>query len=150
VEVRRRPIKDLDGQIRQGNENLVLLPHDRLAGVVATIRGWEQERGHLVGGLEALERGTDLADAEAETAAAEAALWRLREGLENDDATPAATSLREMVSKGELFWEHKPRGAHTVSVFCRGLVSLRADEQVSGLVASATAAVTTGCTRPVG
>jgi DNA invertase Pin-like site-specific DNA recombinase len=48
-------VKALDKKIDRANENLAVLPKDRLPGVVAKVRAWEKERAASAGRLAALE-----------------------------------------------------------------------------------------------
>jgi hypothetical protein len=101
----RRQIEALDRDIAQGNINLARLPEDRLAGVVATIRGWEKERDTLQARLGELESGTG----ESQHALAEARkqLWRLRDALEGGNLEAQAAVIREVVSRIEVHFKHE-------------------------------------------
>jgi hypothetical protein len=97
-------IAALDRDIAQGNINLARLPEDRLAGVVATIRGWEGEKAGLEARLKELETGTSQEQAILDRARRQ--LWRLREGLETGDQEAQAAVIREVASKVEVRFEH--------------------------------------------
>jgi hypothetical protein len=96
----RGKIAALERDIAQGNINLARLPEDRLAGVVATIRGWEGEKTGLETRLKELETGTSQQQVVLDEARRQ--LWRLREGLEGDDREMQAAVIREVVSKIEV------------------------------------------------
>jgi hypothetical protein len=130
----RAKAADLDSKIRQGSERLAVVPLDMVQALSETIRRWKAERDAVARELDDLERVPDMGEAEREVDAAEAYLWQLREGLENDDPVVLRAVLREMVSKVELWWEHRPRGPHTVSTLSRGLIHVRADEEIVRLV----------------
>jgi hypothetical protein len=51
----RKEVAALDAKVARGNENLALLPKDRLPAVVAKVRAWENERKALAERLAALE-----------------------------------------------------------------------------------------------
>jgi DNA invertase Pin-like site-specific DNA recombinase len=139
----RRQVVELGRKIDKGNENLALLSPDRIAGVEAKIRAWEQERDRLAREAEALEQGPDTGALERGIDAAEALLWKLREALTSAEPAAVRAVLRELVSRIELEWEPRPKKsnpAKTTYVFRRGLIYLRTDDDVSKLVKSATAA----------
>jgi DNA invertase Pin-like site-specific DNA recombinase len=139
----RARVAELGRQIDRGNENLALLPRDRIPGVVAKLRAWEAERDRLAAEAEALERGPDVASLERSIDAAEALLWRLRDALTSAEPAAVRAVLRELVTRIELAWEPRPKKsnpAKTTYVFSRGLIYLRVDDDVSKLVTSATAA----------
>jgi site-specific DNA recombinase len=142
----RQQIEALGRQINQGNENLALLPPDRLPGVIALLREWEAERERLKAQLADVQRGPDVDAAEREIAGAEALLWQLREALQSADPALVRAALREVVSKIELHWEPRPKKsnpAKTTWVFTRGLIHVPVDEEMFKLVNPATAGLTT-------
>jgi hypothetical protein len=100
----KKQIGALERDIAQGNVNLARLPEDRLAGVVATIRGWEKERDGLANHLRELETGASQQKEILDEARRQ--LWRLREALEGDDEEAQATVIREVVSKIEVRFTH--------------------------------------------
>jgi DNA invertase Pin-like site-specific DNA recombinase len=105
IERLRQQIGALEHDIAQGNVNLARLPEDRLAGVVATIRGWEGERDTLRARLGELENGSDESRHVLDEARKQ--LWRLREALEGDDEEMQAAVVREVVSKIEMRFTHE-------------------------------------------
>jgi site-specific DNA recombinase len=96
---------ELAKDVAQGNVNLARLPADRLAGVVAQVRAWEGERAGVLARLKELEDGGT--EAKAILAEARRQLWRLREGLVNDDEEVQAAVVREVVSKAEVQFTHE-------------------------------------------
>jgi DNA invertase Pin-like site-specific DNA recombinase len=121
----RKLARKLSGQVERGNRNLALLPADRLPGVVAQIRAWEQERDKALARLDDLGRG-EARIAEA-LAAAERHLWRLRDGLLGGDPQLVKSVIREAVAKVELRFEHDRRGKLVRRRFCGGTIYLRCE-----------------------
>jgi DNA invertase Pin-like site-specific DNA recombinase len=101
----RTAVAALDRDIAQGNANLARLPDDRLPGVIAQVRAWEGERNGLLARLQALEGGAG--EAKAVLAETRKQLWRLREGLLNDDEEVQETVVREVVTRVEVRFEHR-------------------------------------------
>jgi site-specific DNA recombinase len=99
--------KQLDAlarDIAQGNANLARLPPDRLPGVTAQVRAWEDEHKGLAARLQELRDGADQSTAT--LAEARRQLWRLREALEGDDLEAQAAVVREVVTKVEVRFDH--------------------------------------------
>jgi DNA invertase Pin-like site-specific DNA recombinase len=95
--------------VAQGNANLARLPADRLPGVVAQVRAWEEEQNAVTARIRELETGRGEMQALLKVAREE--LWRLREGLIGDDEEAQLAVAREVISKIEvLFAHHKTRG----------------------------------------
>ena len=133
----RRRADELGQKIARGNERLVLLPADRIPGVVEQLRGWEREREATLAELAELEADPPSARLERAVADAEAALWRLREALRDEGAPLLRDVLRQMVNRIELRWDHEQRGS---KVFCRvsgGVVWMPSPEGQSQLYPSA-------------
>jgi hypothetical protein len=105
---------DLDGRIRQGNANLALLPPDRLPGVVAQVRQWEEERDRLGRELDKLAAAAEAHDGTA--ARVDAALGQLRDlGDKLAQAEPAEVraALAGVVSRVTI---HLSKAARTRDV----------------------------------
>jgi hypothetical protein len=133
----RRRADELGQKIARGNERLVLLPADRIPGVVEQLRGWEREREATLAELARLETDPPSARLERAVADAAAALWRLREALRDEDTPLLRDVLRQMVTRIELRWDHEQRGS---KVFCRvsgGVVWMPSPEGQSQLYPSA-------------
>jgi site-specific DNA recombinase len=103
----RRQVDAITAKIEQGNDNLALLPADRLPGVIASIRKWEAERAEIE--KRSTELGTGGAEARAILAEAKKQLWRLRESLEGNDEEMQAVVISEVVSKVEVRFSGKNR-----------------------------------------
>lgn len=96
--------ESLAKDIAQGNINLARLPDDRLPGVVAQVRSWEDERAGIVSRLSELENGSErLAKQLAET---KKQLWLFRDALFLDDEEAQTTVIRQVVSKIEVRFDH--------------------------------------------
>jgi Recombinase/Recombinase zinc beta ribbon domain len=127
-------IADLDRKIDQGNENLAILPRDRIPGVAAKLREWEAARDQLKRYLALAENGAGAAamqSIEEEVALAEAQLWRLREALGQGDPPIVRAALQDLVSKVELHFDHRQVVKRETTRFREGLIHLRtADDHV--------------------
>jgi hypothetical protein len=99
-------------------------------GIAAAIREWRSERNRLAVQLAGAGQGEGQASAEAEIAEAEKQLWTLREGLEEKDPMQVRAVLRELVDRVELWWEHEQVGPFLKARFSRGVIYLKADQQV--------------------
>jgi site-specific DNA recombinase len=130
-------IEALGREIDQGNENLTILPPDRLPGVIERLRAKEQERDGLQAELSRLDTESAARDLEKEIALAESLLWRLQESVKAEDLPLLREVLREMVARVELRWTHKEHGSLTKARFEGGTVYLRASEGLSRLSPSA-------------
>jgi hypothetical protein len=97
--------RELAGLIEQGNRNLLLLPPDRLPGVVAQVRAWEAERDAAAARLAELEDGAE--EIKEVMAEARAQLWKLRESLQGDDLEALRAVLRAVVVKTEVQFTHR-------------------------------------------
>jgi DNA invertase Pin-like site-specific DNA recombinase len=111
---------DLSRKIDQGNENLAILPSDRIPGVVAKLREWEKEREAVLAELRRAEADDPTGRLEERIKAAEEALWRLEEAIRDDDKPLLRQVLREMLVRAVLFWTHEERGKLTFSRILRG------------------------------
>jgi DNA invertase Pin-like site-specific DNA recombinase len=107
VEALKRQIADLSRRIDRGNENLAILPPDRLAGVVAKVREWEAQRTELAAELDRANRRAAVADLEKRIAQAEKALWTLRESIHKADPPLVRSLLREVVERIDLRFAHR-------------------------------------------
>jgi DNA invertase Pin-like site-specific DNA recombinase len=133
----RRSADVLQKKIRQGDERLLILPADRVAGAVEALRGWEAELKAVRDELARAERESPSDDLEKRIAAAEAVLWRLQDAVKADDAPLVRRLFREMVVKVELRWTYRKTRARTFASVSGGLVELQADEGSEELSPSA-------------
>jgi hypothetical protein len=118
-------------RIDRGNENLAILPRDRIDGVVAKVREWEGQRDRLLAEVRQLEDGE--AEISQVVKLAESHLWRLREGLQSKDPATLRAVFREMLSKVELHFSHEKKGKLTFGRFTGGTLVLRPSLGVSHL-----------------
>jgi DNA invertase Pin-like site-specific DNA recombinase len=121
----RGRLTELEARIAQGNQNLLLLPPDRLPGAVASLREWEQERDRLREELERRQGGGNLVGLDDAIAACETLLWRLREAVGSGDELLLREVMREAVARIELSWEHRPPGCRPRHVLRGGVIHLR-------------------------
>jgi site-specific DNA recombinase len=119
----RRKVAGLDRDIEQGNHNLTVLPADRLAGVVARVRALEAERSEALARLEGLENGAEEIRQLVEEGKRQ--LWRLREGLQAEDADLVRAVLREVVVKVEMHFGHHKAALRTYSKWRRAVIHAR-------------------------
>lgn len=130
VEAARKALGDLEGRIAHGNRNLLLLPSERVAAAVETLKEWEGERDRLAEEVQALEVEKPARDL-AESMAAAAGWLKALKALARKAGNPAvATALRDMLKAGlacvSVRWEHHPRpGKRTRHVPTEGTVYLR-------------------------
>jgi DNA invertase Pin-like site-specific DNA recombinase len=124
----RRLYDQLESKIQRGNENLAILPADRLPGVVATLREWEKERNAVQADLKRIDAESPTQNLEQQVAAAEALLWRLQEAFAAEDAPLLRQTFVEMLSRVELYWTHHAAGSVTRPRFQRGVICLRPTE----------------------
>jgi site-specific DNA recombinase len=118
-------LAELEAHIARGNENLAILPPDRLPGVVAKVREWEQERDRLRAELTRRQGAGALADLDEVIAACEGMLWRLRETAAAGDPLLLREVIREAVARVELSWDRRPAGRRVRYVLRGGVIHLR-------------------------
>jgi DNA invertase Pin-like site-specific DNA recombinase len=135
VEALKRQIADLTRRIDRGNENLAVLPPDRLAGVVAKVREWEAQRTELTAELDRANRRAEVADLEERIAAAEKALWTLRESIHKADPPLVRSLLRELVERIELRWSHRRTAKTTRGRLEGGVVHVKGGSDYSFMAA---------------
>jgi DNA invertase Pin-like site-specific DNA recombinase len=99
----------LDRQIRQGNRNLAVLPEDRLAGVVAQVRAWEEERAGLARELARLDAAAEVrADYARHVGEALGQVRRLAEIVREATPEEVRNALAGLVEKVTLFFDYGP------------------------------------------
>ena len=134
----RDRVDELSRKIDQGDENLAILPPDRIPGVVAKVREFEAQRKAAQEELRRAETDSPVEKLEERIKAAEAALWTLQEALEAEDWPLLRQVLREMLVKVVFFWTHERKGDVTRSRLLRGELYPQASEDTSQLSPSAT------------
>jgi DNA invertase Pin-like site-specific DNA recombinase len=128
---------ELARKIDQGNENLAVLPADRIPGVVAKLREWEKDREAVLAELREAESGSPVEDLERRIKAAEEALWTLQEAVQAEDLPLLRQVLQEMLVKAVLYWTHEERGRLTFSRVHRGELYLQTSGEVFDMSPSA-------------
>jgi DNA invertase Pin-like site-specific DNA recombinase len=118
-------LAELETWIAQGNRNLAILPSDRVPGVVAALRDWEQERDRLKAELARRHGGGNLEGLDEAIATCEALLWQLRHAAESGDALLLREVIREAIERIELTWERRPYGRRTRYILKGGIIHLR-------------------------
>jgi DNA invertase Pin-like site-specific DNA recombinase len=132
-----RQIETLTRQVEEGNERLLLLPPDRIPGVVAKLREWEVQRDKLREQLRQAEAESPVEDLEAVIDRAEAELWRLEDALQAEDAPLLRELFREWIDHVRLFWDRRQVGKVVRTAFREGEVATRATSEPSNLFPSA-------------
>jgi site-specific DNA recombinase len=122
----RKRLTALEADIARGNETILLLPPDRVAASVASLRAWEAERDGLRAEIARRQGdgGGALADLDEAVAACEKLLWGLREARAEADDLLLRQVVREAVSRVELRWQRRPYGAKTRYVVTGGVIHL--------------------------
>jgi hypothetical protein len=133
----RDRVDDLSRKIDQGNENLAILPPDRLPGVVAKVRELEAQRQAAQDELRRAQDESPVERLEDRIKAAEEALWTLQEALEAEDWPLLRQVVREMLVKVVFFWTHERKGNATFSRLHRGELYPQTDEGAFQLSPSA-------------
>jgi site-specific DNA recombinase len=126
VEPLRKQLADLAAKIDRGNDNLALLPADRIPGVVAKVREWEAQRGAVEAELKWLEKAADAVEAEdARLDAALDQLRRLPEVIGRAKPEQVREVVQSLVEKVELQFTHEDRGRRRSCTGWSGMLYLR-------------------------
>ncbi|MBY0525209.1 MAG: recombinase family protein [Gemmataceae bacterium] len=142
--------RKLTAKITKGNENLAILPPDRIPGVVEAIRGWEGEREQLLRELQQLQIAPiAAAGLEEHIKAVEATLWRLDEVAGSADPSLLRHLLGEMVSKVELHFDHRQTEHHTRCTLRKGIIYMRTGEPFVQRLAGGTVSSKAKTAQPV-
>jgi site-specific DNA recombinase len=132
----RKVAADLAAKIDQGNERLVILPPDRVPGVVVQLRKWEQDQKAVLAELGRLEKESPVKDLEQSIEDAEAILWKLQEALTEDDRPLLRQLFRDMISRVELCWNHEKASGKTWCRLKGGTIWMRSSEASSNMFPS--------------
>jgi DNA invertase Pin-like site-specific DNA recombinase len=133
----RQQLAALEHTIKQGNERLLILPPDRLPGVIVALREQERERDAARAELHRAESHSPVRHLESQIAEAEAVLWRLEEALQAEDAAMLREAIRVAVSRVTLYWTHEEHGKRIVSRFSHGEIVPQTSEDSEELSPSA-------------
>jgi DNA invertase Pin-like site-specific DNA recombinase len=105
----RKRLAGLARQIDRGNENLALLPADRIPAVVAKVRGWEEERDQLARELARLDAAAESGERfKARVADALEEIQALEEVILSAPPDEVRDALAGLVDKITLHFEHGP------------------------------------------
>jgi DNA invertase Pin-like site-specific DNA recombinase len=105
----RKRLADLGRQIDRGNENLALLPADRIPAVVAKVRAWEEERDRLAREPARTEAAADAGQQfKARVAEALEEIKALEEVILTAEPNEVRDALAGLVDKVTLHFEHGP------------------------------------------
>src|SRR5262249_55668 len=94
-------------------------------------RSWKEERDRLTEELESLQHPRERADLSDILRAVEEKLYRLRECIAEANPHQVRNLLQEMVTKIELHFTHVQRTGKVRSVFQRGVIYIRPQEDAS-------------------
>jgi hypothetical protein len=133
----RSRVRGLRAKVDRGNENLAILPPDRIPGVVAKLREWEGEEAEVKAELGRLESCSRAEDLEERISAAERCIWNLREAVQGDDVLLLRETLREIVSKVVLHFHHRQTGKVIRCRLAGGEIYPRTTEELTNLSPSA-------------
>jgi site-specific DNA recombinase len=128
----QREIAQLDAKIAQGVERMAIIDRDLLTDFAVAVRGWKEERARTTAELDRLKRPvTAKADLETALKDIEANLFRLREVVNEGDPHLVREMLQQFVSKIELFFDRVERPGKVRSIFRKGVIYIRPQEQRS-------------------
>jgi DNA invertase Pin-like site-specific DNA recombinase len=130
----RTRLEQLDGDIRQGTQNLLRAGSnvDLLSAALSELR---EERKRLARDLDGLERalGNKPADVRREILAAIDSLRELRESLHTEDMELLREVLLRLVVRIDLYYEAIPKRKNVYHRLIRGSIRLRHPNQVAGI-----------------
>jgi DNA invertase Pin-like site-specific DNA recombinase len=129
--------EDLKDKIRDGNERLLILPTDRLPGVIEQLRQWEKEREALLAELHRIAKDSPANRLNRTKTRIQELLWGLQEALQSEGPSALRQALRENIARVELRWTHHRTGGVTRCRFKEGLIVPQASEELSQLSPSA-------------
>jgi hypothetical protein len=108
----RERLAELEAKIVHGNGNLLLLPPDRVAAAVETLKAWEADRDRLRADLSDRQRGAGVADLEETFRGVQEWLWKLRDLTDRLDEPGVVPLLRDAIVAGlcrvEVRWDRRP------------------------------------------
>jgi DNA invertase Pin-like site-specific DNA recombinase len=131
----RRQIADLNAKIDKGIENMAAVPADMVNDFAAMIREWKEERSRLEQALERQNGRTEEKNPAEVMRRVEEELSQFRDAMMEEDGHAMRALLRELISKVELHFDHKPCKGKTRSIFRRGIIYIRPQKQGEELFA---------------
>jgi site-specific DNA recombinase len=125
----QKQLAALADKIGKGVERMALIDRDLLPEYTAKIRDWKSEHRRLAAELQRLEppESANLDDA---VKAAVGQLRRLQESLPTAPPHKVRAVLQELISKVELFFDHVPKAGKTRSIFKRGVIYVRQQQEI--------------------
>jgi hypothetical protein len=126
----RDRIEKLNRKIQTGQERLLSIDAEEVPGCQEIIRGWRLEKEGLEDALAVAEEGENAPQVrhqEEELRMAEAWLFKLRAALQSGEPPLVRSTLREMVSKVTLEFEHRARRDGMQCSLRRVYVSLKTE-----------------------
>lgn len=121
----RKQLSELEANITRGNENLLLLPADRVPKSLAVLKQWEQDRDQLQDKLNRLTGRGDEMDLEKQIEMAEAMLWKLKKASDKDDPLLLRQVVREAVARIEVSFLERRTAQRTRHIPTGGTIHLR-------------------------
>jgi DNA invertase Pin-like site-specific DNA recombinase len=131
VETIQKQLADLDMRIERGTNNLTILDRDIVPELAAKIRALKEERDRLIEELESLQHPQERAGLDDVLRGVEERLYRLRESIAEADPHMVRNLIQEMVTKIELHFTHEQRPKKMQSIFRRGVIYIRPQEDAS-------------------
>jgi DNA invertase Pin-like site-specific DNA recombinase len=123
-----RQLRALEEKIRRGEDHLLEVSKEAIPGITAALGRVRQQHQNVQDELKRIDTTQPTADLEKRIAEAEAALWSLREAIQEDDAMLLRRLLHELIDRVELHFAHTEKGGRTLSTLEHGVIYLRAQE----------------------
>jgi hypothetical protein len=139
----RKRADDLAHQIDQGLERMAMIDADLLADYSRKVRGWKEERERVLRELETASRSSGTIDVDELMADVVAKAADLQAAFALSDPRRVQTVLGEMVSKVDLWFDHRQTPRMVKSVFRQGVAHLRPQRWDEALADSCSAAIPT-------
>jgi hypothetical protein len=113
----RERLADLESKIARGNNNLLLLPPERIPTALDTLKAWESERDRLRTDLAERDVGQKVIDLEETFSAVREWLFHLRDLADRLDEPDVLPLLRDVlvagISRISVRWDHRRRATPT-------------------------------------
>src|SRR4051794_15107410 len=110
AEALERRLASLEKDVATGNRNLALLPADRLPGVIAQLRAWEQEQEDVRREVRRLKAASPVDDAEEMVRRLEGWLPKLREAIRRGKPDEVRAMFRGLTDRIEVWVNAVPWG----------------------------------------
>lgn len=129
VDGMRKEIETLEGYIASGNRNLVILPPDRLPGVIATIKEYEDKRDRLRAEVARIEGESKVQELEAAIERVECLLWDLDEAIRGGSPPRIRALMRDVIDHVVLRFRHYKVGKSNRSELIGGTIYLAPEDE---------------------